>query len=480
MAGGARALHDRQGDARMTIQELVERLKGHRTIGSAPTEELEWIARHGMFVRIPQGEIVARQTEPVDSLHIMLTGRIAIYTQRGAGLRRTMEWKEGDVTGILPFSRLVNPPGDTIVEEPVESIMLTRNDLPELVKNCYHVTATMVHIMIDRARQFTSTDLRDEKMISLGKLAAGFAHEVNNPASAAMREVKLLGGALEAADEATRRLAAAGLPPDRLAKLEELCARCAVPPARPLSGLTLADREAEIESWLAAHGLDEGLAAGIAETPAGIDELDALADIAGKAALDAALRWISGRAAARRIVANIELATERVHNLVKAAKGFTHMDRSPDLQWVDLAGGLRDTIALLGGKGRQKSLSLSLQIPDDLPSVRGSASEINQVWMNLIDNAIDASPENGEVTVSAKADGGDVLVSVVDNGGGIPADIQLKIFDPFFTTKPVGLGTGLGLDIARRIVFWHNGEIVLDSRPGRTEFTVRLPVAGAG
>jgi signal transduction histidine kinase len=464
----------------MTTEELIERLTSHRTIGSAPREELEWIVRHGLFVRIPQGEIVARQTEPVDSLHILLAGRIAIYTQRGRGMRKTMEWKAGDVSGILPFSRMVNPPGDTIVEEPTESIMLTRADLPDLVRNCYHVTATMVHIMIDRARQFTSTDLRDEKMISLGKLAAGFAHEVNNPASAALREVKLLTRALDEADEATRMLTAAGLSPGTLGKVEELCARCASAPPKPLSGLALSDREAELEEWLAEHGLDESLATELAETPAGIADLDALAAIVTGPALDAALRWIAGRAATKRLVANIERATERVHALVKAAKGFTHMDRSPDLEWVDLSRGLSDTIAIIGSKGKERSIAIALELPGDLPSVRGSASEINQVWMNLIDNAIDAAPERGHVSVSARADGGDVLVSVVDDGQGIPPDIQSKIFDPFFTTKPVGSGTGLGLDIARRIVFWHNGEITVDSRPGRTEFVVRLPVAGAG
>jgi signal transduction histidine kinase len=222
------------------------------------------------------------------------------------------------------------------------------------------------------------------------------------------------------------------------------------------------------------------MATGLAGTPATVGDLEKLSEILTGPTLEHALRWVTAIHAARSLVANIGRATTRIHGLVAAAKGFTHMDRARELEPVMILQGLRDTVALLEGKAKGKSVRIVLDVPEDLPPVRGYPGEVNQVWMNLIDNAIDAAPPMGLVTISASLEGADIHVSVIDDGGGIPPDIQESIFDPFFTTKPVGEGTGLGLDIARRVVHEHNGEITAHSRPGRTELRVRLPISGAG
>jgi signal transduction histidine kinase len=464
----------------MTTEEIVDLLASHRTIGKAPRKELVWIAEHGSLRHLKQGEVVVRQTEVVDGLYILLSGRMSLFVNRGSGLRRLMEWQGGDVTGVLPYSRLTTPPGDGIVEEPGDAIRIGRADLPEMINHCYEVTAAMVHAMTDRARRFTSTDLRDEKMISLGKLAAGFAHEVNNPASAALRDAKSLPGTLTAAEGAARTLFATGLTAAQLGHLDALWeivkARAT---HQQISGLALADREDEFSDWLRDHGVTEELAGDLATTPATTGDLNNLAQALKGKQLDAALHWIAASSAARYLVADIERASTRIHTLVAAAKGFTHMDRSPDLESVEIAPGLADTVALLEGKARAKSVVITLDIQEDLPPIHGYTVEINQIWMNLIDNAVDAAPNQGHVNVTAILEGADVTVGVVDDGGGIPAEIRSSIFDPFFTTKPVGEGTGLGLDIVRRVVELHNGEVTVESRPGRTEFRVRLPIAGA-
>jgi signal transduction histidine kinase len=465
----------------MTTNEIVELLAAHGTIGGAPRKELEWIAEHGTLQEYQQGEVVARPTEPVDSLIILLSGRVSIYMNRGTGARKMMEWQAGEVTGLLPYSRLTNAPGETIIEEPTRAVVISRERLPELIRNCGEVTGILVHVMTDRARRFTSADLRDEKMISLGKLAAGFAHEVNNPASAALRDALSLGDTLMEADIAARTLFHASFSEEQLGAIDGFCDVCGSEPAGlPKSGLDLADREELLGEWLRGHGMSEALAVDLARTPATVRELDRLAAVLSGPPLQAVLTWIAGACSARTLVADIERATRRIHELVAAAKGFTHMDRAQVTEGVDVRRGLMDTVALLRGKARVKAVGVALDVPADLPVIRGYAAEVNQVWMNLIDNAIDAAPDHGHVGIVARLEGADVFVTVSDNGPGVPAEIRESIFDPFFTTKPVGEGTGLGLDIVRRVVHWHNGDIRLESRPGGTEFRVRFPIGGPG
>src|SRR5512140_929389 len=159
----------------MTTDELVDRLSQHTTVGRAPREELLWIATHGVLRNYPVGHIVSEHTRPVEGMYILLSGLISISIDRRSGVDKVMEWRAGEVTGLLPYSRLRNPPGDTVVEEDVEALELMRDDLPGLIQNCHEVTSALVHVMMDRARQFTSADLRNEKLKSLGKLAAGLA-----------------------------------------------------------------------------------------------------------------------------------------------------------------------------------------------------------------------------------------------------------------------------------------------------------------
>jgi signal transduction histidine kinase len=463
----------------MTTEELVGILANHRTIGKAPREELEWIAAHGTLRQLLPGEIVAAKAEIVDALYILLSGRLSHHVDRGAGRRKVMEWVGGEVTGVLPYSRMTTPPGDTIVDEPTEAVRIPREDLPALIRNCYEVTAALVHVMTDRARRFTSTDLRDEKLISLGKLASGLAHELNNPASAAMRDAKSLPDALNAAEEAARSLAGAELTTPQLKELDEVRSLLMTSAPQPyISGLALADREEVLLEWLDDHDLDSVPAEELARTTITTEVLDRLGRTLNGESLGAALRWIAGGANARSLAFDIERAVTRIHALVASVKGFTHMDQAPVPAPVDILRGLSDTVSILDGKARGKSVTITLTVTPDLPPIRGIGGEVNQVWMNLIDNAIDAAAEPGRVDVTASLEGTCVIIRVIDNGTGIPADILEKIFDPFFTTKPVGGGTGLGLDIVRRIVQWHNGEIEVVSRPGRTEFCVKLPVAG--
>jgi len=459
--------------------ELIARLEAHRAFQSVPREELEWLAAHGTLQRCDTGELIARKGEPVEALYVILSGHVSHFTDQGGTLHKAMDWRGGDVTGQLPYSRMTAAPGNSVVQEPTEILRLPRGLLPAIPIECPHVTAVLVHVMVERARAFKVSDLQVEKMASLGKLAAGLAHELNNPASAATRSAQLLAGALVESDDASRALGASGLEEDELAVIERVRGVCLVTTTTTvLSPLERADREEAIDDWLADHDVDEALAPSIAETGVTIEMLDELAAVLSTDKLRVALRWVAAACMVRGLVRDIERAASRVHTLVSAVKGFTYMDHATATpEPVDVRKGLTDTLAVMGAKARGKSASMMVDVAENIPGVRGFGGELNQVWANLVDNALDAIPDGGRVSVTARVEGGKVVVRVTDNGSGIPAEVKSRIFDPFFTTKAVGKGTGLGLDIVRRLVDRNNGLIEVDSEPGRTEFRVTLPVA---
>ena len=357
-------------------------------------------------------------------------------------------------------------------------LVVARELFPELIRECPAVTAVMVHTMVDRARQFTTNHLRDEKLVSLGKLAAGLAHELNNPASAVVRGAKQLSQSIAASESAARLLGAARLSDEQFARIDTIREQCLkAAPTMTRSVLGRSDREDELVDWLLDHDADERCAGPLAETGVTIEALDALADCVGKPVLAATLKWLAAGCNVRALSGDIETAAARISDLVSAVKGFTYMDQARLADSVDIRQGIIDTFVVLGAKTRSKSADIQLSMADDLWRAHAVGAELNQVWMNLIDNALDAIAVGGHVTVSAVNELGKVVVRITDDGPGIPADILSRIFDPFFTTKGTGAGTGLGLDIVRRLLKQQDAEISVESEPGRTEFQVRLPIA---
>jgi signal transduction histidine kinase len=388
-----------------------------------------------------------------------------------------MESKAGDVGGMLPYSRATGAPGYVMVEEPSELFAVHRDHFPAMLRECPSLTAALVHAMIDRVRRFASTDWQDEKMASLGKLAAGISHELNNPASAASRSAKLLGDALDELETATQVLGESNLDARQRGRVAFLRTHGLMPATTGVfSPLERADREDEISAWLQDHGAQTQPAQVLGETGISLELLDELAEDFEGQSLDAVLRWIAARYAVQSLARDVDKAAGKIYDLVSALKRFTYMDKAVVTEPTDVAQGLVDTVSVLATKARSKEVAVKLDVPADLPRVMGYPAELNQVWANLIENALDAVDAHGHVRVCAAAREGAVDVRVIDNGHGIPAELQSRMFDPFFTTKPIGEGTGLGLDIARRIVRAHHGQIVVDSEPGRTEFRVTIPL----
>jgi signal transduction histidine kinase len=312
-------------------------------------------------------------------------------------------------------------------------------------------------------------------MISLGKLAAGLAHELNNPASATARGARLLRTSLAEAEAASRSLRESGAPEEVFRAIDRLRSSCALAPGGAgLSPMERIDREDEIADWLGRHQLDVELAAPLADTRITLSVLDELAAAAPEDVLGAAVHSIAAGCSTDALTSDIEHAANRIYELVAAVKKFTYMDHLAGPESVDVEAGLRDTISVLASKTKAKHARITLDIPADLPHVHATGGELNQVWMNVIDNALDAIPASGHVHIDAGVELDRVVVRVVDDGPGIPPDALPHIFDAFFTTKQPGQGTGLGLEITRRLLRRYHGDISVQSSPGRTEFRVTL------
>lgn len=469
----------------MADPTLVDRLLALRNLQGIPREELAWLIAHGRLELHQAGAVVAPKGQPVEKLWIILSGQVAVRVDRGAGSRRVIEWRAGEISGMLPFSRMTGPPGDNYTEQTTELLTIADTHFAEMIHRCPMFTAQTVHLMLDRARRFNASDLHDEKMISLGKLAAGLAHELNNPASATIRSAKILRASLDEADVAARTLGAADLPDDLLKTIDQVHSACLVSPVHSmLSPVQQANREDEIADWLVRHQMDPDHAAALADTAVTIDALETLGSATSGQTLNAAIHWIVVGCTTQALAVDIEQAATRIYELVDAVKKFSYMDNLAGPESVDVETGLRDTIRIVASKAKLKGATITVDLDKNLPQVQATGGELNQVWLNLIDNALDAVHESGHIDIRARTEGNRVVVRITDDGPGIPPDVMPLIFDPFFTTKPPGQGTGLGLEITRRLLRRYRGEISAQSRAGRTEFRVDLlvnqPAARAG
>lgn len=321
-----------------------------------------------------------------------------------------------------------------------------------------------------------------EKMAALGKMSAGLAHELNNPAAAAQRAASQLGEALGSLEDASSSLVQAGITGDTWQKLSHWGRTFRERAAQPLhlSPLEMSDREEEILGWLDDRGVEDGwsMASTLVTARAELSELDTIAGLAPAENPGTVIGWLSRAVVAHDLAGVVAKSTRNISDLVNVVKSYSYMDQAA-LQYVNVHDGIEDTLKILAHKTR-KGVDIVRQYQDDLPQVEVQASELNQVWTNLIDNAISAMDGQGTLTITTTGENDHLLVEIADDGPGIPDDVQLRIFDPFFTTKDVGEGTGLGLDVVRRIVTARcGGEISFRTQPGETVFQVRLPVTQA-
>ncbi len=463
----------------MNDSSPVDRLAALPGLAEIPRDQIEWLVDHGEVRHFEDGATLYRHGKDIPALLIVLSGRFSVRAAQDGPEREVREVVAGRVSGYLPFTRAAKQPrGYLVAIGPCELLLISPDDIPEMVRECFEFTAYCVHEMLDRARAFKADDKVQEKMAALGRLSAGLAHELNNPTSAIGRAAGDLDPSRVEIAAASRALGAAALGGPALAAVDALELAALRKREKSLSSIEGLDAEDQFVQWLSQHHIDTELAYPLAGTALTCSDLDSACSALDDRQLTLALRYVAAQATAGALIASIRSATDRVHSLVDAVKKHTHMDRPSTVDSIELGGHLADTVALMKSKAASKGVTLHLRVEPDLPTVEGIVVELNQVWIQLIDNAIDAAPVSGAVFVEAGRDKHVVFVKVVDDGPGIPDDIRERVFDAFFTTKDVGQGRGLGLDIVQTVVRGHQGTVEVTSVPGRTEFCVTLPIAG--
>ena len=424
------------------------------------------------------GEIYVRQGDPADWMFVILEGQFQWRGEFGGDIV-TASTKPGDVTGVLPFSRMkqFTVTGRAISDGRV--LRFPASLFPDLVQKMPDLATRLVRLMSDRIREATRFEQQRDRLASLGKLSAGLAHELNNPASAAKRATSHLRHILKKIKEASLDLGKRELTPAQKSEIEKLEASFTQQDVIPPDALTIADLEDQIDSLLRSHGQNDlwQLAAALARRSIKPEVLESLFANLDSDTARAALVRIAASAEVAGLLHEIESSTSRISDLVGAIKEYTHMDQAP-VQNVDIVKSLETTLTILNFKLKQGVVVLRdyLRVP---LLVNSFGSELNQVWTNIIDNAIDAMHGEGELRVRTYRDDRCAVVEIGDNGPGISSELLPHIFEPFFTTKGVGEGTGLGLDTVQRIVKKHQGTIQVSSKPGDTRFQVWLPLAEA-
>jgi len=442
-----------------------------------PEPELRWFCDNGEVIKLETGERVLERGEPADYMFIVVRGVVEGYEEVGGQWLVVATTGQGEVTGMLPFSRMTHYPRYVVATEPATVLRVRKEDFQDMMSVSHEIGRRLVAEMSDRVRGDVRLEQQQEKMMALGKLSAGLAHELNNPSAAVGRAAMALSEHLTNLPMCVMSLMAQHLDDSAIEAIRGLPSMARTSRSGSLSALEKAEREDEIGDWLEEHEVQDSwrIAGTFADAGLCANDLDAFSARVPEAALGDSFLWVECVLAAEQIVTEIASSAERISSLIESVKTYSHMDRSVEHKPTDVRIGLDNTLKMLGHKIKKADIHLSRDYQEDLQVVPAHAGELNQVWTNLIDNAIDAAGEGGELSIEAKEDELGIVVSVIDNGTGIPEDLQQRIFDPFFTTKEIGEGTGLGLDIAQRIVKTHRGRIDVVSKPGRTEMRVHLP-----
>lgn len=441
-------------------------------------DALERLVAMSTEIELKPGEYLMREDEVGDSMYVILEGTLQVRKKAGDTEVVLAERVAGEVLGEMSVLDQAPRVASVIALTPVRALQIDQETFMALIDWSPSAARVILRTFAQRIRSMQATLQQREKMASLGTLAAGIAHELNNPAAAVKRGASQLRDDLGHLEQLTIQLDGLDVPPEQREALNALRVQIdeGSQNAQNLDAITRSDLESEIQDWLDEHNIPEPwevaprlVALGFSRQK--LEDLDGLFD---DNTFPLVIEWAAARGSGISLLSEIADSAERISGIVKAIKEYSYLDQAP-LQEVDVHSGLENTLTILRNKWKQ-GITINRNYSRDLPKIEAYASELNQVWTNLIDNAIDAMNGEGELTLCTYGEPDHLCVEVCDNGPGIPREVMPRLFDAFFTTKPVGKGTGLGLHISYNIiVLKHHGRITVESKPGYTCFKVALP-----
>jgi signal transduction histidine kinase len=461
-------------------QGTIDDLRKVIALSDIPEEHLKWLAERVDYDEYEDGAVMIKKDDPAINMWFIPDGRFDFYLdvngQQVLYYNFQNDTTTGGVGGLLPYSRMINSPGYAYAIGKTKRYSLHKKYFQELEQLNPKLTQKLIGYMTERARSFATTQLQHEKVSALGKLAAGIAHEMNNPASAINRISEELSKRLKENYRLTEMLLIHKISSEKIQQLLDMVEEKEKSGKKKLTPLQKMEKEDEIIGWIEKSGLAVNNIAGETFADAGItgEDLEKIKSGFDNDTFTDVLQWLDNLLISQKILKDLEESSTRISNLVGAIKSHVHMDQTNELEPTDIHMDIQNTLTLMGYKLREKNIKVTKQFADDFPEIPAYVGELNQVWTNIIDNAIYAMSKNGELTIETSFDDKNVCVKIIDNGPGIPKEILSRIFDPFFTTKKVGEGTGIGLDLVNRIIKHHNGEVKVDSVPGRTEFAIKI------
>jgi len=461
----------------------VEWLHSIESIKDVPEEQLQWMIDNSEYLTLKEEEFLYRPGQAAFGTNIVVSGKIHLYQVLNQEIRDVNFLEPKDISGYLPFSRgiTINIFGKVIADAVIMN--LPKEKIREMIRRHFELTQSLVHVMTNRVKNFTSLQQQDEKMMALGKLSAGLTHELNNPAAAIVRGSTTLYQHLQLQPADFKAVMAIRMEEKDVdlvtIKLFEVLNR----PEKPrLTLMERTEREDEIRDWLEHQQVQNAgeIAENMLEDGFTCDDLREFKEHIPARFLSPVLNWVNSNLVTRKMVADIQESSQRISDLVKSVKNFTHMDQGKGKEPTDIRTGIHNTLTMLQYRFKKGNVKLVEEYDESLPKIIALVGELNQVWTNLIDNALDAMEPagQGQLTIRTEKEHEWAKTSIIDNGPGIPEDIQSRIFDPFFTTKDIGKGTGLGLDVVQRIVRQHNGSVRVQSTPGNTAFVICFPIKG--
>ncbi|MGC2111781.1 MAG: ATP-binding protein [Candidatus Korobacteraceae bacterium] len=449
-----------------------EELRTVAVFHDLPDDQLDWFLEHSTEIRLAPGDVYVRAGDPADRMVVVLEGELQARFEAAPDQVFTTE--AGSVSGTLPYSRMTVFPANGRAVKPSRILTFPAALFHDLVSRMPELSKRLVGTMVDRTREATRLEQQRDRLAALGKLSAGLAHELNNPAAAARRAAERLRTVIGEVRRAVATLEQIQITdPERIA-IETFESSCCSS-ERETDVLKASQLQDEIEQMLRQHGISDGwqYAASLVESGAQPAPLKTMLDAVRREVAEPALKRVSAIVEINDLLAEMDSSTAKISDLVRAIKEYSYMDQAP-VQDVDLKKGLENTLTIMGHK-LKKGITVKREYHPTPLLVNSYGSELNQVWTNIIDNAIDAMKGQGDLRIKTFPEGDCAVVEIGDSGPGIPPEIQSHIFEPFFTTKGVGEGTGLGLDTSMRIIRKHRGAINVISVPGDTRFQIRLP-----